>query len=532
MKTQPPKLILKTALMAALSLAASGAFAAPICVKFVNSNNPGVQNSVADSLAPADVAGAPGFMHLHWNNMGVSGQTLPVADTSSNATGVTITWASPDTWHSGAGLGTPNEKLMSGYLDSTRVTNGVDNPFDFSGSGATDNRPDVYATGLSGWLATQGATSYSVVVYSDSDSTGGGIAEYWVQSPADANDPPQALGSDLTPRIFRSDNGTFSGTFTQVPLNANTYGTASNGNYIVFAGLTSDSLVIRTEDSFSGFNAAPINGIQFIPNSLKPVIELQPHQVPSGTLASGGSFTLNAFVSGPSLYYQWLKDGTNVPGASTNFYSATGITTGDSGDYKLVVTNAYGSVTSSVVSVTVSGEAAPSGAVVSPASINRGVGSTVIFSVTADGSEPFTHQWYDGATALAGETNATLTLSPVLAADAGSYTCAVTNSLGGTVSSAGVLTTFQPAGTTIAVNFMDYYSGASHDPVASTAFGIDPANWVNVDAGEQFIGSTTASGVAVSWSCKNTWSQTPSYSAYSAGGMAFLTGYLDDGVDG
>ena len=150
---------------------------------------------------------------------------------------------------------------MHGYLDATGQANWETVPYQFFWN---ENKPEVYVTGLSGWLAGQsGITQYDVVVYIDGDTTGR-IGEYWLQAGGDANDPPQALGADLTSHVFVRDSGTFAGAYTQVPLTANTVGTAADGNYVVFTGLSANSFILRTEEQTV---RAQINGLQIFPVS-------------------------------------------------------------------------------------------------------------------------------------------------------------------------------------------------------------------------------------------------------------------------
>ena len=525
-------------LIAAVSLGGGHTYGASIGVNFVSDGSGGIQNGDPDSLAPSELAGATGYAQTNWNNGGRWGGTVSVLDSIGNS-GVTFTWDSPDVSNMPVNTYTNADgKLMFGYVDSDGLTNGSDCPYTFYGQqdSTHDNRPNVYVNGISAWLAARGATNYSIVIYSDSDANSNRIGEFWIQQPGDENDPPQCLGSDLTSHVFLEANN-WTGFYTEVPLSANTAAAAVAGNYIVFTGLTNDSIVVRTAANFSDvLPRATISGIQIVPDNLSPFIDIQP-QALGGALYAGQSFSLEVTAAGaPPLTYQWYQ----VVGTVTNFingatnaaYSASNITTGDSGNYYVTISNSYGSTNSSVIDITVNASSAPMNAVVSPASASRGLGGKAILAVTANGSTPFTYQWYDGASALAGQTNSTLRLEPLQLADAGSYTCAVTNSLGGTVSSAGVLTVFSPTGTTIAVNFMDYDSqdNVPYLPVTDPAFGLDPTNWLNINAEPDPIGSTNEGPVSISWSSKNTWSQQANYSAYPSGDMEVLTGYLDDGV--
>ena len=62
------------------------------------------------------------------------------------------------------------------------------------------------------------------------------------------------------------------------------------------------------------------------------------------------------------------------------------------------------------------------------------VGQSVTFSVTVDGTAPFSYQWYKDGTSLAGATGATCSISSVQATDAGNYYAVVANSAGSVTS--------------------------------------------------------------------------------------------------
>jgi hypothetical protein len=78
-----------------------------------------------------------------------------------------------------------------------------------------------------------------------------------------------------------------------------------------------------------------------------PVITTQPQSV---SISSGATTTLSVVASGTAtLNYQWRLNGSAISGATTASY-----TTGTAGSYSVVVSNDYGSVTSSAATVTVS----------------------------------------------------------------------------------------------------------------------------------------------------------------------------------
>ena len=82
-----------------------------------------------------------------------------------------------------------------------------------------------------------------------------------------------------------------------------------------------------------------------------PIITNQPQSlfVNPGRPAS---FSVGAAGTG-TLAYQWCKNGASLPGATANPFTIPGVSTGDSANYTVIVTNSYGSVTSAVAVLTV-----------------------------------------------------------------------------------------------------------------------------------------------------------------------------------
>jgi hypothetical protein len=80
------------------------ATSATIGVHFVDSGNPGLQNSAPDALSPAASAGAPGYAQTNWNNFGPTGDSVGnntwatgpavvLNDGSGSPTSLQISWA-------------------------------------------------------------------------------------------------------------------------------------------------------------------------------------------------------------------------------------------------------------------------------------------------------------------------------------------------------------------------------------------------------------------------------------------------------
>ena len=197
----------------------------------------------------------------------------------------------------------------------------------------------------------------------------------------------------------------------------------------------------------------------------RPGITLQPVSRTNleGTLAT---FTVAATGTGP-LAFQWrqggvlLNDGGRIAGAQTVELSVTEVQSGDAGDYAVVVSNPYGSITSQVgVLVVVT---RPS-IVVQPVSQTNVAGATAHFSVGVAGTAPFGYQWRKGGTNLAeslnlvGAFSPTLAISNLVAADAGEFDVVVTNAYGSITSQIATLSVKAAAPT---MNFLEWYRADS-----------------------------------------------------------------------
>ena len=165
-----------------------------------------------------------------------------------------------------------------------------------------------------------------------------------------------------------------------------------------------------------------------------PAITVQPAGVTNSTVAG---FTLNLTATGtPALAYQWLLNGTNLGGATTNSYSQVPATASQSGSYCCLVTNAWGSVTSSVVSVLITNAVtnyAPA-ITVQPVGVTNSTVAGFTLNLTATGTPALAYQWLLNGTNLGGATTNSYSQVPATASQSGSYCCLVTNAWGSVTS--------------------------------------------------------------------------------------------------
>ncbi len=168
-----------------------------------------------------------------------------------------------------------------------------------------------------------------------------------------------------------------------------------------------------------------------------PVIVTQPA---SQTVIVGGSasFTVSATGSGV-LSYQWYRNSVSVPGATAATLSLSNIQLGQAGNYTVVVSNAGGSATSNVATLTVNPPPSPPVILSHPASQTAIVGGSVTLSVSVSGTAPFIYQWMRDGAVISGASGSSLVLNNLTLSDAGGYTVVVTNAIGSVTSNAAVI---------------------------------------------------------------------------------------------
>jgi hypothetical protein len=122
-----------------------------------------------------------------------------------------------------------------------------------------------------------------------------------------------------------------------------------------------------------------------------PAISVQP--APATSLA-GGSAAFSVTASGTNLSYRWQgANGTGwsdlVPGSATATLSLSGLAVSDSGrQFRVIVSNAGGSVTSEVATLTVTPIGVAPTLLAQPQDINVVTGQTAAFVVIVGGGEP------------------------------------------------------------------------------------------------------------------------------------------------
>ena len=210
-----------------------------------------------------------------------------------------------------------------------------------------------------------------------------------------------------------------------------------------------EGFVIYGYNGTAAQHYADENNITFVALRDLPVITSQPQ---SARVGVGKTAHLSVVADGENLSYQWQfkKSGatswTKWSGKVTAAISFKFTESNNGTQYRCVVTNEAGSVTSEAATLTI----LPQPVITSqPESVSVVLGKTVILTVAATG-ENLSYQWQfkkAGATdwrKWTGKTSATLSFKSTAANDGTQYRCVITNEAGSVTSDAATMTVSDP----------------------------------------------------------------------------------------
>ena len=231
--------------------------------------------------------------------------------------------------------------------------------------------------------------------------------------------------------------------------------------------------------------------------NVPPAIVSQPQGVTTN-IGVTVAFAVNATGTLP-LSYEWRLGGVAISGATNSSYLRTNVQCADAGPFDVVITNAGGSLTSSIAPLVV---IAPPVITLQPTNLVVNIGTTAAFvaDATNDCGNSLTYQWCLGGTNLAGATNATLVRSNAQPPDAGNYTVVVTNLAGSTTSAVATLTVIvpptigsEPANLTVA--------SGSNATFTVTATGYPPFSYQWREAGTPILDASASSYTRTNAQC-------------------------------
>lgn len=221
---------------------------------------------------------------------------------------------------------------------------------------------------------------------------------------------------------------------TPKPIYGAIYGTPTTPvtNLYVHVIITYLSLVVETNF-----------WITILPAGSPPVITNQPVSL-TNNVSSNATFTVTAGTA--PLHYQWyFNTNTALLNATNTSLTLTNIQLTNTGNYRVIITNSSGSVTSSFATLTVW---QPPVITNSPVSFTNVAGGSGSLAITAGGFPALAYQWRITTnlitTSIVGGTNASLSFTNLRACQAGAYTVILTNSAGSVTSAIANLVVTNP----------------------------------------------------------------------------------------
>ena len=201
----------------------------------------------------------------------------------------------------------------------------------------------------------------------------------------------------------------------------------------------------------------------------KPVITSHPI---SQTVPMGDTVTFTVAAMGPApLSYQWLRNGDEIPNATSSSYSTATSEDDDAAEFAVVVSNDVGSVTSNPAIVSL---LFPTEILTPPENQTVAAGQTATFMVEARGSYGLSYQWQEkpyGAADFADIPGATVPIyvtPPTSAADQRTEFAVRVSDNQGIVLLASSVLTVTP--TSPAIYYIDYLAGDdNNDGTAKSA---------------------------------------------------------------
>lgn len=172
-------------------------------------------------------------------------------------------------------------------------------------------------------------------------------------------------------------------------------------------------------------------------NDVKPAIAREPDST-TNVVSTSASLSVAAWGKGP-LAYQWYQSNAPVAGATSATLTYNPLAFANEGPHFVVVSNAFGAVTSAVATLTVLGNT-PVSITSHPTNVTVVQGQPVALAAVVDGSPPFNFQWWQGGAPVAGATTNPYLLASARYSDQGDWVLIVTNNFGAATSQVAVVT--------------------------------------------------------------------------------------------
>lgn len=165
------------------------------------------------------------------------------------------------------------------------------------------------------------------------------------------------------------------------------------------------------------------NFAAFLPSGA-PVFFRQPSSM---TVQKGGTASFAATVTGaPPLSFQWRHNGTNLPDGLNTLLPFADLQASQSGDYVLIASNAFGTVSSAPTTLLVTDTLGVSRSL---ANITVSPGTNIQFNIGVTGSPPPRFQWKLNGVPIPGADSALFEMESVNTSDSGIFSVVMFNGI-------------------------------------------------------------------------------------------------------
>jgi hypothetical protein len=330
-------------------------------------------NGAPTSMLPDDIVGFQ--KQAYWNNVSGGSGNLPAPTNSSNAAHPTVVvdWATSGEWGAGTGIEDPTGRMLNGMCASFGTTPATAQTITLSGVPAGRHSLLIYTVQVPLEFFNM---NFSVVTH---DAGGADVVQNRFIRPQNADEYNPSPGFILVTSDTAASRGV--------------------GNFMRFDNLVPGSDGTIQIRFYSPGRAQPpgaqpirgpgVNGFQLVLNApdvgAPPVITQQPV---SANAIVGGQVTLLVEAAGPSLAYQWLKNGQPIAGATGSTLTLSGLRTNDAGNYSVAISNPAGRIRSRTAVVDVLATAQITAGLITYFKFDEPQDSTVVTnSATAAGKQ-------------------------------------------------------------------------------------------------------------------------------------------------
>jgi autotransporter-associated beta strand protein len=276
------------------------------------------------TVNPTDLAGlAPA---TNWVDTWLDNITTAVPDNSGAATTLNLSWSSFNTWsiegHPGYDAnGTANRELLNGFLNTGYST--------WEGAGFVTNNILNFTN--------VPYAKYDVIVYASDDTSGRHFS-------MDDGNGQIYYGSTMGSAEVSGTDALF------IPATSTNSTSFPQADFVVFLGETSTNLTITQTPKSGADQWTGIAGFQIVQSSNTYIIY---GPSPANQIVPVGQpVSFSIIASGLNPAYQWRQNGNPIANATNAIYSITAAALGEDGNYDVVITNSFSSITSAVATLT------------------------------------------------------------------------------------------------------------------------------------------------------------------------------------